>query len=71
MREFLANANVSAITKVLLFLATKNYNLRMSFDLIDLSVDLMREKIANSTVRLIANYIEEIWEFIQKEMTKL
>lgn len=71
MREFLANANVSAITKVLLFLATKNYNLRMSFDPIDLSVDLMREKIANSTVRLIANHIEEIWEFIQKEMTKL
>ena len=71
MGEFSANANVSATTKVPLFLATKGYNPRMSFDPIDLSADSMRERIANSIVRLIANRIEEVWDFMQEEMTKL
>ena len=60
MREFLANANVSATTKIPLFLATKSYNFRMSFDPVDLSVNLTREKIVNSTAKSIANYIEEV-----------
>ena len=60
MEEFSANTNVSATIKVPLFLATKSYNLRMSFDLIDLSADLTREKIADSTAKLIANCIEEV-----------
>ena len=70
MGEFLANVNVLATIKVPPFLATKSYNPRMSFDPVDLSADLTRERIANSTARSIANHIEEIWEFMQKEMTK-
>ena len=64
MGKFSANANVSATTKVPLFLATKGYNLRMIFDPVDLSVDSTREKIANSMARLIANCMEEIWDFM-------
>ena len=71
MREFSANANVSATTKVPPFLATKDYNSRMSFDPMDLSANLTREKIANSTAKSIANRIEEVWEFMQEKMTML
>ena len=71
MGEFSANANVSATTKVLPFLATKGYNPRISFDPMDLSADLTREKITNSTAKLIANRMEEMWEFMQEKMTKL
>ena len=60
MGEFSANANVSATIKVLSFLATKDYNPRMSFDLVDLSANSTREKIANSTARLIANCMEKV-----------
>ena len=60
MGEFSANANVSATTKVPPFLATRGYIPRMSFDLVDLSADSTRERIANSTATSIANYIEEV-----------
>ena len=70
MREFLANANVSATIKVPSFLATKGYNPKMSFDPVDLLADSMRKWIANSMARLIANRMEEVWEFMQEEMTK-
>ena len=60
MGEFSANANVSATTKVPPFLATKSYNPRMSFDSVDLSVNSTRERIANSTARLIANRMEKV-----------
>ena len=69
--EFSANANVSATTKVPLFLATKGYNPRMSFDPVDLSADSTKERITNSTTRLIANCMEKVWDFMQEEMTKL
>ena len=71
MGEFSANVNVSATTKVPLFLAIKDYNPRMSFDPVDLSADSIREKIANSTAKSIANRMEKIWEFMQEKMTKL
>ena len=71
MREFSANANVSATTKVPPFLATKGYNPRMSFDPVDLSADSTREKIANSRTRSIANRMEEVWNFMHEKMTKL
>ena len=70
MGEFSANANVSATTKVPPFLATRGYNPRMSFDPVDLSADSTKEKIANSMATLIANHIEEVWDFIQEEMMK-
>ena len=70
MGEFSANANVSATTKVPPFLATRDYNPRMSFNPVDLSADFTRERIANSTVTLIANCMEEVWDFMQEEMTK-
>ena len=60
MGKFSANANVSATTKVLLFLATKGYNSKMSFDPIDLLANSIREKIANSIARSIANHMEEV-----------
>ena len=43
----------------------------MSFNSVDLSADFTREKIANSMATSIANCMEEIWDFMQKEMTKL
>ena len=70
MGEFSANANVSATTKVPLFLVTKDYNLRMSFDPVNLSTDSIREKIANSIARLIATRMEKVWDFMQEEITK-
>ena len=60
MGEFSANTNVSAMTKVLPFLVTKGYNSKMNFDPVDLSANLTKEKIINSTARLIANCIEEV-----------
>ena len=71
MGEFSANANVSATTKVSLFLTTKGYNPRMSFDPVNLSTDSTKEKIANSTAKSIANRIEEVWDFMQEKITKL
>ena len=60
MGEFLANANVSATTKVPLFLVTRGYNPRISFDPVDLSTDSTKERIANSTATLIVNHMEEV-----------
>ena len=60
VREFSTNANVSATTKVLAFLVTKGYNPRISFDSVDLSADLTREKIANSMAKSIVNRMEEV-----------
>ena len=71
MAEFSANANVLATTKVPPFLATRDYNPRMSFNPVDLSADSTREKIANSMTILIANHMEKVWEFMQEKMTKL
>ena len=68
--EFSANANISATTKVPPFLATRGYNPRMSFDPVDLSADSIKEKIANSTATLIANRMEEVWDFMREEMMK-
>ena len=70
MGEFSVNANISATTKVPPFLATKGYNPRMSFDPVDLSANSIREKIANSTAKSIANCIEELWEFMQEKTMK-
>lgn len=60
MREFIANDNVSATIKILLFLATKGYNLIMSFDLINLFANFTHKRIANVTVRSIASRTEKI-----------
>ena len=60
MGEFSANANVSVTTKVPLFLATRGYNSRISFDFVDLSADSTKEKIVNNMTTLIANCMEEI-----------
>ena len=70
MREFSANANISATTKVPPFLAIKDYNPRMSFDPVDLSANLTKERIANSTARSIANCMEKVWDFMREKMTK-
>ena len=70
MREFSANANVSATTKVPLFLIIKDYNPRMNFDPVNLSANSTRKRIANSTAKLIVNHIEEVWDFMQEKMTK-
>ena len=42
----------------------------MSFDPVNLSADLMREKIANSTAKFIANCMKEVWDFMREEMIK-
>ena len=60
MGEFSANANILATTKVSPFLATKGYNPKISFDLVNLSANSTRERIVNSMARLIANCMEEV-----------
>ena len=67
MGEFSVNVNVSTTFKMPLFLANKGYNFKMNFDPVDLSANSMREKIANSMARLIANRMEEVWKFMQKK----
>ena len=57
-------------TKIPPFLATKSYNPRMRFNSVDLSANLTKEKIANSTPKLIANRMKEVWDFMQEKMTK-
>ena len=42
----------------------------MSFDSINVSADLMKEWIVNSTTRLIANCMKEVWKLMQEKMTK-
>ena len=71
MKKFSANTNVLATTKVPSFLATKGYNLRMSFDPVNLLADSTREKIVNSTAKLIVNRIEKVWDFMQEKIIKL
>ena len=71
MEKFSVNADISVTTKVPPFLATRGYNSRMSLNPVDLSADSTREKIANSIATLIANCMEEVWDFMQEEVMKL
>lgn len=70
MKKFATNTNVSATTKILLFLAIKRYNPRISFDPIDLFADSTCKKIANITARSIADCMEKVWDFTQTKMAK-
>ena len=70
MGEFAANANVSAINKILLFLAMKRYNPRISFDHVNLSANSTHKRIANAKTRLIASHIKKVWNFTWTEMAK-
>ena len=60
MAKFAANANFSAFTKILPFQTMREYVLEMSFDSVDLLEELIRKKLANSKVWLIAINMEEV-----------
>ena len=60
MAKFAANANLSSTTKIPLFQATRGYVPRMSFDPVELSEELIRERLTNSKARSIATDIEKV-----------
>ena len=70
MAEFSSNANTSATTKVPLFLASRGYIPRMSFDPVDLQASSTRERLANAKAKSIADCMQEVWEFTRAEMAK-
>ena len=70
MAKFLSNANTSATTKVLLFLASCGYILRMSFDPVDLKASSTHKRLANAKAKSIANCMQEVWKFTRAEMAK-
>ena len=70
MAEFSSNANTSATTKLLPFLASRGYILRMSFDPVDLTASSTRERLANAKAKSIADRMQEVWEFTRGEIAK-
>ena len=60
MAEFAANANLFSTTKIPPFQAMRGYVPRMSFNPVDLSEKLTRERLANSKARSIATDMEEV-----------
>ena len=70
MAEFSANANPSATTKIPPFQAIRGYVSRMSFNPVDLSEKLTRERLSNTKARSIAADMEEEWEFVRNKMAQ-
>ena len=70
MAKFAANANSSSTTKIPPFQAIRGYVPRMSFDPVDLSKELTRERLANTKARSIATNIEKVWRFVRDEMAQ-
>ena len=71
MAEFSSNANTSATTKVSPFLVSRGYIPRMSFNpSVDLTASSTRERLANSKAKLIADRMQEVWDFTRAEMAK-
>ena len=60
MAEFSSNANTSATTKVLLFLVSRGYIPRMSFDPMDLTASSTRKRLANAKAKSIADRMQEV-----------
>ena len=70
MAKSASNANPSASTKTLLFLASRGLISRISFDPVDLSASSTHERLANAQARSLADCMQEVWNFIHEEMTK-
>ena len=70
MAEFAANACESASTKLTPFMATKGYEPRMSFDVVDLSADTTRERLAKERAQNITERMKKTWEFVHENMKK-
>ena len=60
MAKFAANADLYATIKIPPFQTTRRYVLRMSFDPVDLSEELTRERLVNTKAWSIASNIEEV-----------
>ena len=71
MTEFAANECHSITTEVFSFLATKGFNLRMSFDIVDLSAIITRERILKRKTVDIFDEMKNIREFIIKNIQKV
>ena len=70
MAEFSSNVNTSATTKVPPFLVSCGYISRMSFEPVDLTALSTRKRLANAKAKLIADCMQEVWEFTHAEMAK-
>ena len=71
MAKFSSNANTSATTKVPPFLVSCGYIPCRSFDPdVDLTVLSTWEQLANLKAKLIADCMQEVWDFTHAEMAK-
>ena len=68
MAEFAANECHSASTGVSPFMATRGFNPRMSFDVVDLSAHTTRERILKRKAADISEEMEEIRKFVTENM---
>ena len=70
MVKFASNANTSATTRNLLFLASQRYIPHMIVDLVDLIYILTSERIANANAKSISDCMQEVWKFTRTKMAK-
>ena len=68
MTEFVTNNNELDSTKLSLFFATKDFYLRMSFNIVDLSDISTHERIFKQKALDISRKMETTWEFAQKAL---
>ena len=71
MTEFAINECHSITTEISSFLITKDFNLRMSFDIVDLSTIITRERILKRKTVDIFDEMKNIREFIIKNIQKV
>ena len=70
MAEFAANNNNFASTRLSSFFASRDLHPRMSFDVIDLSDTITRERINKKKAIDISETIQSIWKYAQESLTK-
>ena len=71
MTEFAINECHSITTEIFSFLITKDFNLRMSFDIVDFSAIITRERILKRKTVDIFDEMKNIREFIIKNIQKV
>ena len=71
MTEFAINECHSITTEISSFLITKDFNLRMSFDIVDLSAIITRKRILKRKIVDIFDEMKNIREFIIKNIQKV
>ena len=68
MTKFVVNECHFAFTEIFSFMITKDFNSRMSFDVIDFSTNITRERILKRKAANITKEMNEIKKFVTKNM---